>query len=354
MTPKRFAGYASPNYTMVPDELFDEQLPDLSGAELKVLLYIIRRTFGFKKDSDNISLNQLLHGITTRAGERLDRGTGLSRSTLVAALKGLAEKNLIIVEQRSSAEKGNEATNYRLNLLYHPRSKIIPGESEYRTRLVRKSNPQETARHQTDIHLRNSKGNTSEGDGEPGSPDDGGVEKLSRSLTGPGNRALSRLHQTAHRNNNGFRPVSEVIHDAHSDLIKFRRPKAPGTHPHLKPSPQIASCIADISAELGDSMHLRSNLSHVMRLFQESNIRESAFVARLFEARAIVKDQRITHARLGTGAYIHKPMPYSFSVVKDLLGLKDAQAEAESSSNLTDGPTRQGRGERWINGQPDG
>jgi hypothetical protein len=52
-----FKGYSSPNYTPVPDELFDEQLPDLSGAELKLLLYIIRRTFGFKKESDNISLN---------------------------------------------------------------------------------------------------------------------------------------------------------------------------------------------------------------------------------------------------------------------------------------------------------
>ncbi len=157
-----FHGYASPNYTQVPDELFDKQLPDLSGAELKALLYIIRRTFGFKKESDNISLNQLLHGITTRAGERLDRGTGLSRSTLVTAFKGLAAKGLIIVEQRSSAEKGNEATNYRLNVRYHPSSKIIPGESENRTRLVRKPNPQETARHQTDIHLRNSNGNASE------------------------------------------------------------------------------------------------------------------------------------------------------------------------------------------------
>ena len=46
---KRFKGYSKPNYTPVPDELFDEQLPDLSGAELKVLLYIIRRTFGFKR-----------------------------------------------------------------------------------------------------------------------------------------------------------------------------------------------------------------------------------------------------------------------------------------------------------------
>jgi hypothetical protein len=30
---------------MVPDQLFDELLVELSGAELKVLLYIIRRTF---------------------------------------------------------------------------------------------------------------------------------------------------------------------------------------------------------------------------------------------------------------------------------------------------------------------
>ncbi len=62
---RRFPGFQSPNYTMVPDELFDELMVELSGAELKVLLYIIRRTFGFKKDSDNISLSQLLNGIET-------------------------------------------------------------------------------------------------------------------------------------------------------------------------------------------------------------------------------------------------------------------------------------------------
>src|SRR5688572_23206645 len=82
-----YKGYASPNYTPVPDGLFDEQLPDLSGSELKVLLYIIRRTFGFKKDSDNISLNQLLNGITTKEGIVLDRGTGLTKKTLLEAIK---------------------------------------------------------------------------------------------------------------------------------------------------------------------------------------------------------------------------------------------------------------------------
>ena len=48
LTPRPFRGFRSPSYTQVPDELFDELLVELSGGELKVLLYIIRRTFGFK------------------------------------------------------------------------------------------------------------------------------------------------------------------------------------------------------------------------------------------------------------------------------------------------------------------
>ena len=64
----RFPGVTSPNNTPVPDEFLDELLPVLSGAELKVLLYVSRRTFGFKRDSDNISLSQMLNGLRTRDG----------------------------------------------------------------------------------------------------------------------------------------------------------------------------------------------------------------------------------------------------------------------------------------------
>jgi Bacteriophage replication protein O len=113
----RFQGFRSPRYTQVPDELFDELIPHLSGAELKVLLYIIRRTFGFKKESDNISLNQLLHGITTKEGIILDRGTGLTKKTLLETLKSLVGKNLIISKRRRSEEKGNEPTTYHLNII---------------------------------------------------------------------------------------------------------------------------------------------------------------------------------------------------------------------------------------------
>jgi hypothetical protein len=64
--PFHFEGFTVPHYTQVPDELFDTLMPHLSGAELKVLLYIIRRTFGFKKQMDSISLSQMVSGIKTR------------------------------------------------------------------------------------------------------------------------------------------------------------------------------------------------------------------------------------------------------------------------------------------------
>jgi hypothetical protein len=64
-----FGGFGQPTTTQVPDLLFDQIMQDLDEKELKVLLYIIRRTFGFKKSTDNISLNQMVNGITTREGK---------------------------------------------------------------------------------------------------------------------------------------------------------------------------------------------------------------------------------------------------------------------------------------------
>lgn len=113
----KFSGVTSPNTTQVPDQYLDELLTILSGAELKVLLYITRRTFGFKKSADNISLSQMLHGITTHGGQILDHGTGLSKKTLLAAIKSLTDKEIVLTERRQSAEKGFEATTYRLNIV---------------------------------------------------------------------------------------------------------------------------------------------------------------------------------------------------------------------------------------------
>lgn len=294
---EKFSGYSRPNYTPVPDQLFDEQLPDLSGAELKVVLYIIRRTFGFKKDNDNISLNQLLHGIITRAGVQLDRGTGLSRSTLIEAIKGLIQKGHIIAEQRVSRERGNEATNYRLNILpVTPRSKIEPGESGDHTGLVRKSDPQETALQKGNTYLRSGNKHASShdkdrGDFQPSPP------KSIRSHTG-----MTPIGTVIKR---GWRHLQRAGPSATSD------------------TPRLHAAIAEISSEFGDTLHLRSNVSQARHLLVRTGLPEEVFVVRLYEARAITRDQSKVQ---GSGSAPRRRMPYMFAVLLDLLGLLDRSA----------------------------
>ena len=113
-----FQGFQAPTTTPVPDELFDRLLAVLSGAELKVLLYIIRRTFGFKKSYDSIALSQMLNGITTRDGQVLDRGCGVKdKKTILQALRTLEERKMIVRGRQSDEKNGDLPTIYGLNII---------------------------------------------------------------------------------------------------------------------------------------------------------------------------------------------------------------------------------------------
>jgi phage replication O-like protein O len=111
-----FPGFQFPNTTQIPNEVFDTLMPHLSGGELKVLLYICRRTFGFRKDRDSISLTQISKGITTKAGRVLDQGTGLSKRQVQRALRVLENRKVILVERNVDETGLHEINTYRLNV----------------------------------------------------------------------------------------------------------------------------------------------------------------------------------------------------------------------------------------------
>ncbi|MBA7492131.1 hypothetical protein ES702_02680 [subsurface metagenome] len=155
---KEFPGFRNPRYTQVPDELFDELLSELNESELKVLLYIIRRTFGFKKDNDNISIAQICKGIKTKDGKVLDKGTGLGKSSVARAIKGLERKNIIIARRRKDQKRGFLPTTYSLNIIQEPLSqnktrvaKVVPLAAQG---LVPKANIQETVLQETDNNVK--------------------------------------------------------------------------------------------------------------------------------------------------------------------------------------------------------
>jgi hypothetical protein len=78
------------NYTQVPNVLMDNWLPDLTGAEVKILLYLVRRTLGFHRNSTEIGLRRICHG---QPGK--DRGTGLHLETASDAVKSLEARGLL-------------------------------------------------------------------------------------------------------------------------------------------------------------------------------------------------------------------------------------------------------------------
>jgi len=113
--------FRRPTTTPTPDEIFDEWVHQLKHSELLVLLYIVRRTFGFRdrygevKDGDTISLRQFHEGIVTKGGRRLDHGCGVrNKTSITQALKRLEELGLIRVQRSESEDKGNETTWYAL------------------------------------------------------------------------------------------------------------------------------------------------------------------------------------------------------------------------------------------------
>jgi phage replication O-like protein O len=266
-----FRGFISPRYTQVPDELFDDLMSHLSGAELKVLLYIIRRTFGFKKDVDNISLNQICKGIITREGEVLDKGTGLSQQSVITALKGLVEKNAIVAKRRTSKERGYESTTYSLHLLPFSKNLTAPSPKS-REALPQKVEIQETAVQQTDVQHRNSN-----------------------------SKLLSN-------GSNGNKEYMEF--EAMGDLLKRKSTKK--TIDLTGVPEAIKVTVHEISREFGEKRNVRSNLTHVLRILQQSGKKPESFTSYLYEARSITKQQ----------GSVKKQIPYFFRVLEDIVGIQ--------------------------------
>jgi phage replication O-like protein O len=94
--------YPAPNYTQVPNILLDEHIQQMSDAELRVTLAIVRKTIGWQKRRDKISLTQLeeLTGMS-RQGVINGVEAGLSRGTI----SRIPDGNGYIYELTVSSEK---------------------------------------------------------------------------------------------------------------------------------------------------------------------------------------------------------------------------------------------------------
>lgn len=90
------------NYTMLPNVLFDELLPLMGNAEMRVVLAMCRKIFGFHKTAPEPISVTLLQTLT-----------GMSRQGVMNGLNAAVERGVVVV-----AEHGPRASHlYTLNLV---------------------------------------------------------------------------------------------------------------------------------------------------------------------------------------------------------------------------------------------
>lgn len=115
-----------PNSFQVANELVDELLRDMSGAELKCYLFIVRKTRGWQKNEDAISISQMVDatGLSNRAV--IDACNSLVEKGLFAQSKGVrgvkifsidvcnnftSEKSSLVKKVHSTSEKSSQVTS---------------------------------------------------------------------------------------------------------------------------------------------------------------------------------------------------------------------------------------------------
>ena len=104
-----------PNSYQTPNLYVDAYLYLLTDEEWKVLSYAIRRTLGFNKRRDRISLSQFANGITDKAGKHLDYGCGLSVDTVRKVVTSLCLFGFLTKTAENDPTKNN-GPEYELQL----------------------------------------------------------------------------------------------------------------------------------------------------------------------------------------------------------------------------------------------
>lgn len=129
-------GFTSPNHTQCPNDLFDVHMLDMKEAELKVTLAIIRKTLGFHKKSDPISLTQL-QKLTGLSRQAVSDGTAAAIKRGLIQVVGTGKRGVIIYGLVINSDQSIEVTNAPLN-----QSKFLDSTSQ-QSRHTKETTPKE-------------------------------------------------------------------------------------------------------------------------------------------------------------------------------------------------------------------
>lgn len=124
MSENTFGGFDRPrkNFFPMPNEWINICAEIDNLAELKVIQYVLRHTWGYQEYDGtlkHITIDEFMHGRKykreDRKGQRMDKGTGMSNHSVIEGLRRAVEHKYLICEEDRS-DKARIVKSYALNM----------------------------------------------------------------------------------------------------------------------------------------------------------------------------------------------------------------------------------------------
>jgi len=105
------------NYFRMPNTWTDITAEIDNIAELKVVEYILRHTWGYQEYGlkKHITIDEFVNGRRLKDGSRMDKGTGLSERAVYDGLRKAVE-NSLIEEEMDDSDRGRIKKSYSLRM----------------------------------------------------------------------------------------------------------------------------------------------------------------------------------------------------------------------------------------------
>jgi hypothetical protein len=315
----------------MPNSWTDTTADISSIAELKVVEYILRHTWGYAEYGlkKHITIDEFVNGRHRQDGGRLDRGTGLSERAVYDGLRKAVEDGLID-EETDDSDRGRVKKWYCLRMRDEAENSRDDG-------LLQTLQPGVQSL-QGGVQSLQGRGAKSAPRSEKDTLERQVEERTSN--TRMGSRSISFGNETddVGTGTGETMPLSEAI----ARQMARRAPAnsagtgGPGARVRrgrtTRPVQQdqdyqiIQAYIADFARELNDRASLRVSTVRAYNLFKRSGLTQQAFLEQLYAARTIVKERtpqiRSTGETGALGTPVKHRVAYYFAVLEDLLGLR--------------------------------
>lgn len=108
----------------------------------------------------------------------------------------------------------------------------------------------------------------------------------------------------------------------------------------------LLAYITNVAREFNDRASLKTSTTRALHLLEQSGLSRPAFIAKLYEARAITKERsaaiRTTTTTPGFPLPVKNKMPYFFRVLEQLLGLRPDEGNGDDPPKTRPAPAQDG------------